>query len=148
MTHLLLPSAVEPFPKQRWCNSLDTVASYALLACVHRLLARASPRWLLSLEHNDVPPYLLEAPLRMVDPWALSQEQEVPRSSDVVIAEQNIANNVCDNISDWAKLNSSAYQGAERLVHSEPADRLVIGLITLSLSVKFLHMVAHVASDN
>ena len=46
---LLLPRKIEVFPRQRWCNSLETIGPYTLLAACHNILVRAG--YLLSLIH-------------------------------------------------------------------------------------------------
>ena len=42
----LYPAATNIFPRHRWCNSLQTVQSFALLANVHDILRRAGLLWL------------------------------------------------------------------------------------------------------
>ena len=54
----LLPEAIPLFPRQRWCNSLESVGAYALLANTHSLLSRAGIRWLRHQAGKEVPDLL------------------------------------------------------------------------------------------
>ena len=144
---ILLPAAIRPFHKQRWCNSLAPLASYMLLANCHRLLQRVVPRWLLVLDGKIVQPYVRSVYECVKTDFDVSDEED-EEIVDILVVNGPQDGGQHDVAEAWQRFNNRQRKGASELVRSEPADRLVIGTITMALSVSFLHNVEGIASRN
>lgn len=142
---LLLPAGIKVFPRHRWCNSLESIASYSLLGCVHNVLHRAGKLWLGATKKVSVP-----APQNVVSTWAVSDDEEEDITAQmVVVANTNAAGAASeqDPTKVWTQFKQNQKAKALRFVSSRPVDRLMVILISMELSVSFLRTVEHLGSD-
>ena len=145
----LLPAGIKIFPRHRWCNSLETIAEFTLLAGVHDVLHRAGKLWLGDGQKVSAP--VAKAVVGVEPSWAVSDDEveQETATSQLVLANSKEAGAVSekDPTSVWTEFNKNQRSKALRFVASRPGDRLVVVLVALQLSVLFLRTVEHIGSD-
>ena len=145
----LYPVAIAVFPRHRWCNSLGTLQSYALLAGVHDLLPRAGAMWLagtaLARVCNPA-----DVATSAAEVWALSDEEDdnaVQHSQLALPAVAGATAGASNPTSAFSEFNAQQRTKAKRWCASFPRDRLVVMMLALAVGLAAIRHVEYLASD-
>ena len=137
----LYPSIITVFPRHRWVSSLDSVQAYTLLS-LHNVLERAILRWLKVLE-GKVPSPVAVAHDVNIGAWQLPEDSESDDGDQAIAHDPKQAPG-----SRWAEINKQNRGDSKRFVMSKPGNELVVSLATMQLSVKFLHAIERLGSED
>ena len=149
---LLLPVALKPFQRHRWCNSLEPISGLCLLT-VHNLLPRAGLLWqsgkppptpVLSLRAvSDVPRQVAAyAPLSDSDEEALVVAD---KSADTALVQE--ANPSAPSAKFWQEWTKNNGSKTVKWLKSSPCDRLLVMRLALLPCVCLLNVLEHVAGE-
>ena len=144
----LLPGAVPLFPRHRWLNSVQPIASYALISNIHNVLPVAGELWLgaSAASSRNAAPAVVE------DQWALDDSDDEKHKSsggDIVPAVGPVAQAAqgVDSSQLWMAFNKQQKGKAKRWCASQPRDRLLALIVSLDLGLAVLRGIEYVASD-
>jgi len=145
----LYPAPIRTLPQHRWVNSLEAFQAYNLL-WVHRLMEKVGPRWLALLAGKAVPRISEAGPVESPSgsAWRLPDTDEEPgESSDDGAPPEVSASDVKAPAQQHAEKNREDRRAAKCFIRRKPKHELLIGLVTMQLSVSFLHNIEHVADE-
>ena len=140
VAELLVPGRIRTFPRHRWCNSLASIANYALLGAVHGVLQPATQLWL-----GDK-----SQPRQAQLQWTLSEsEDDCGAKAAAIVPAVGAAQNVqvADPSTAWVKFNKQQKAKARAWVAGPCEWRLMVALVSLQLGVAVLRQVEYIASD-
>ena len=169
----LLPHPIEVLQRHRWVNSLTPLSEYALIANVHRLLARAGYLWLCdgadvsrtflkqatglpcargdaAAAANAIPTELCvsESDEEEPDEGKRETSQQKQDAAQRQRLDPNGNTQAYNPTADWVAWNKKQRQKAREYCRSPfVGETLLTALISMKICVAFLRVVEYVGSD-